>query len=117
MFIEAPEQFQENSTIPQVLYDQCKYYDMPTSGNVVGLNSTTDFAGQPWGPFPIIMGWTPKAIGALAGCIITAIVGFITIVWYGSGGLDDAEVEEEVKRKLAAKKNKKKWIHRVTRRD
>lgn len=55
MMIEAPEKFQENTTVPQVLYDQCKYWGLPTSGNVVGLNSTTDFSGQPWGPFPLVM--------------------------------------------------------------
>ncbi|ORX38813.1 Cupredoxin [Kockovaella imperatae] len=105
VMIEAPEYFQ-SQTIPEQLYDQCKYWDLPTSGNVVGLNSTTDFKGQPWGPFPIIMGWTPKAIGALVGCIITAIVGFLTVVWYGHGGLDESEIEEEVRRKMAAKGKK-----------
>ena len=54
VMIEAPELFQ-TQTIPQQIYDQCKYWDLPTSGNVVGLNSTTDFKGQPWGPFPLVM--------------------------------------------------------------
>jgi len=115
VFIEGPEVFQQNaSAVPQAIYDQCKYWNTPTAGNVVGLNSTTDFKGQPWGPFPIVMGWTPKAIGALAGCIITALVGFGTVVWYGWGGLDESELEEEMKRKLEAKKNKVSLLRRIT---
>jgi iron transport multicopper oxidase len=55
VFVEAPEKFQENTTIPQVIYDQCKLWDRPTSGNVVGHDSTTDFKGEPWGPFPLVM--------------------------------------------------------------
>ena len=54
VMIEAPEQFQQ-SPIPQQIYDQCDFWKMPTSGNVVGLNSTSDFKGQPWGPFPLVM--------------------------------------------------------------
>jgi hypothetical protein len=41
--------------MPQALYDQCDYWGLPTSGNVVGKNSTTDMEGQPWGPFPLVM--------------------------------------------------------------
>ena len=117
VFIEAPEVFQKNaSLVPQEMLDQCKHWNTPTSGNVVGLDSTTDFKGQPWGPFPIVMGWTPKAIGALAGCILTALAGFATVVWYGWGGLDENELEEEMKRKLEAKKNKVGLLKRITRR-
>jgi iron transport multicopper oxidase len=115
VFVEAPEVFQQNASIvPNAIYDQCKYWNTATTGNVVGLNSTTDFKGQPWGPFPLVMGWTPKAIGALAGCIITALLGFATIVWYGWGALDEAEMEEEVRRRIEAKKTKKSLFKRVT---
>lgn len=56
VFIEAPEKMQEaNTSVPQVMLDHCKYWNMPTSGNVVGKMSITDFAGQPWGPFPLKM--------------------------------------------------------------
>ena len=56
VFIEAPEKMQEqNTSVPQVLLDHCQYWDMPTSGNVVGKMSLTDFKGQPWGPFPLVM--------------------------------------------------------------
>jgi hypothetical protein len=56
IFIEAPEKMQESvSLVPQVMRDHCDYWRMPTSGNVVGKMSTTDFAGQPYGPFPLKM--------------------------------------------------------------
>ncbi|KAL7418969.1 ferroxidase fet3 [Cryptotrichosporon argae] len=117
VMIEAPETFQANTTIPSQMYDHCAFWDRPTTGNVVGLNSTTDFKGQPWGPWPIKMGWTPKAIGALAGCIITALLGFATIAWYSSGELDEREIEEEVRRKVEAKINRKPLWKRVAGRD
>lgn len=55
VFIEAPEKMQESPRMPQALYDQCDYWGLPTSGNVVGKNSTTDMAGQPLGPYPLVM--------------------------------------------------------------
>lgn len=56
VFIEAPDKFQQlNNPIPQAVYDQCKHWNKATSGNIVGKNSTSDFAGQPWGPFPLVM--------------------------------------------------------------
>lgn len=116
VMIEAPEKFQAQTTLPDQITDQCKWWNLPTSGNVVGLNSTTDFKGQPWGPFPLVMGWTPKAIGALAGCIITAIIGFATLVWYGWGELDEEELEEEVKRNVASKQQKGSLFKRIVRR-
>lgn len=98
VFIEAPEKMQEtNTTVPQVLRDHCEYWNMATSGNVVGKMSTTDLAGQPLGPFPIIMGWTPKAIGALASCIITALLGFATIVFYARDAATEKDLENELK--------------------
>lgn len=58
VLIEAPEKMQElaaTNPIPQQMLDHCAYWGMPTSGNIVGKNSTTDFAGEPWGPFPLQM--------------------------------------------------------------
>lgn len=34
--------------MPQEMLDHCKALNIPTSGNVVGKNSTTDFEGQPY---------------------------------------------------------------------
>jgi iron transport multicopper oxidase len=133
VFIEAPEKMQEvNTTVPQVFHDHCAYWKMPTSGNIVGKMSSTDFAGQPLGPFPLVMvshfaipagerancqGWTPKAIGALAGCILTAILGFLTIVFYASGEVSEREVEAELRHKAEATRNRTPLWKKVVRRD
>lgn len=40
----------------------------------------------------------------MAGCVISALLGMLTVVWYAVGGqLDVEELEEEVQRKLDAK--------------
>ncbi|TYJ55000.1 hypothetical protein B9479_004311 [Cryptococcus floricola] len=107
VFIEAPEVFQDQKDdVPAQITEQCSAQGMGTEGNVVGTYSTTNFKGQPWGPFTLKMGWTPKAIGALAGCIITALLGMITIVWYASGELDERELEEEMRREVEQKMSK-----------
>lgn len=62
-------------------------------------------------------GWTPKAIGALAGTILTTLIGFATVIWYGWAGLDEGELEEEVKRKIATKQTRGSLLTRLTRRD
>ncbi|WRT64797.1 uncharacterized protein IL334_001731 [Kwoniella shivajii] len=114
VFIEAPEKLQENNSIPQPLIDQCKYWGLPTSGNVVGINSTTDYMGQPWGPFPLVIGWTPKAILSILACTVTALIGAFTVIWYGKDELGSKDIEEEIKKKLEAKKAKKGFIKRIS---
>ena len=46
------------------------------------------------GPFTQwhLIGWTPKAKGALAGCILAALVGITTIFWYSLNSLDEEDV-------------------------
>jgi iron transport multicopper oxidase len=39
----------------------------------------------------------------LAGCIITALLGFLTVVWYSWGDIDEEDLENEVKRKQELK--------------
>lgn len=66
------------------------------------FTSLQDFRGLPVGPFPQQLGWHAKGIvrvdsvgtftvalltdtmlqGALAGCIITALLGMATVIWY-----------------------------------
>lgn len=113
VFIEAPEVMQKTLKMPQQMLDHCKAQNVPTSGNVVGKMSATDMNGQAWGPFPLVMNWTPKAIGAMAGCIITFLVGFATIVWYAAGGLNEEELEEEVRRDVERKQNKKSLFSKI----
>ncbi|WVO16800.1 hypothetical protein L204_104486 [Cryptococcus depauperatus] len=105
VLVEAPERFAgEKANVPERIYDHCRAWKMGTEGNVVGTYSVSDFDGQPWGPFPLKMGWTRRAIGALAGCILTALIGMATIGWYASGELDEEEMEAEVR--WAANKGK-----------
>jgi iron transport multicopper oxidase len=42
----------------------------------------------------------------MAGCIITAILGFLTIVWYAWGDIDEEDLENEIRRKQELKKAK-----------
>jgi iron transport multicopper oxidase len=42
------------------------------------------------------------------------LIGFLTVVWYGWGSLDEGELEEEVRRKIEAKKGKKSLFKRIS---
>ncbi|KAI5479835.1 laccase [Pseudohyphozyma bogoriensis] len=106
VFIEAPTEAQEIMTLPDQVIDQCAAQGIATSGNIAGKNSTTDLKGEALGPYPQNNGWHAKGIGAMAGCILTALVGMAGVVWYAFGGQLDAEdVEDEVRRELEAKKD------------
>jgi len=109
VMIEAPAQAQANYAMPQQMLDHCTQQKIPTSGNVVGKMSTTDFRGQPWGPFPQthILGWTPRAKGALAGTVLAALAGLISIVWYSANPLDEEEVTELHRKKFEEKLKKR----------
>ncbi|OWZ32979.1 ferro-O2-oxidoreductase [Cryptococcus neoformans c45] len=113
VFIEAPEKFQENTVVPQTIVDHCKYWGLPTSGNVVGLNSTTDFDGQPWGPFPLVIGWTPSALISIFFCVTTAFIGIATVLWYNQDTLESRDMEEHIKRKIEAKKRRGGLLRRL----
>ena len=133
VFIEAPEKFQENTVVPQTIFDHCKYWGLPTSGNVVGLNSTTDFDGQPWGPFPLVIvrpslpsihhsmtladlwnkGWTPAALTSIFFCVTTAVIGIATVLWYNQDTLDSRDMEEHIRRKIEAKKRRSGLLRRL----
>ncbi|GHJ88753.1 hypothetical protein NliqN6_5155 [Naganishia liquefaciens] len=103
VFIEAPDVAQQRMTLPSVLNEQCAKMNMPYSGNVVGFNSTSNFKGEPYGPWPQVLNWTTKAKGAMAGCVLTALFGLLSIVWYGWGNHDEEDIAEEIKRKQEIK--------------
>jgi len=103
--MEDPLGAQRTMTLPQQITDQCAALNIPFTGvsflllservklkliesflfeqNAAGKMSTTDLSGTSKGPITqeSITGWTPKAKGALAGCIITALLGMLTVVW------------------------------------
>ncbi|GAA5986611.1 hypothetical protein JCM11641_005166 [Rhodosporidiobolus odoratus] len=107
VFMEDPLGAQQSLTLPQSIKDQCSDLGISYTGNAAGKMSTTDLSGAASGPRDQahITGWTPKAKGALAGCVLTALIGMLTVVWYAVGGqLDADELEEEVQREVEAKK-------------
>ncbi|KAF8217774.1 Fet3 protein [Mycena galopus ATCC 62051] len=74
--IEAPllaQQYQAN--VPSFLADNCKALGLPASGNAAGHTDPADLAGLPLGPYPQNNGWHAKGIGAMAGCVLTAVLG------------------------------------------
>lgn len=131
--IEAPLIAQERNTVPQVLYDQCRDLKLPISGNAAGHASLTDLSGLPLGPYQQVLGWRPKGIVAMTGCVIppfqphfsssyadgvltsrcvlTAVLGMLTVLWYSLGGhITEEEFEHEVREKLAAKEKRGRFF-------
>ncbi|KAL5524740.1 FET3_1 [Sanghuangporus sanghuang] len=111
--ITAPEQMTAAATadvgggrhpVPQFMFDQCAALAEPTTGNAAGKNSTTDLTGLTLGPFLQNNGWHAKGIGAMTGCVLTAVIGMLFVSWYALGErLSDAEVEAETRRRQDAK--------------
>jgi iron transport multicopper oxidase len=68
--VEAPLQAQAfQAQVPQSLKDHCTALGKPVSGNAAGHASATDLRGLPLGPFPQVLGWRPRGIGAMFGCV------------------------------------------------
>jgi iron transport multicopper oxidase len=65
-FVSFPDETQKLLTLPQTLIDHCEAQNIPASGNIVGLMSTTDFKGEPYGPWPQKLGWRPKGAYSLS---------------------------------------------------
>ncbi|KAJ8087400.1 ferroxidase fet3 [Marasmius tenuissimus] len=101
-FIEAPLQAQSLSpNFPQKLKDNCQALGKPISGNAAGNQGSDDLRGLKTGPFPQKLGWRPKGIVAMTGCVLTAVLGVLTVVWYSSGGgVSDEEMEREVRERM-----------------
>ncbi|KAF8956295.1 Fet3 protein [Flammula alnicola] len=110
--VEAPIQAQQfAANVPSVMYDHCKALGKPVSGNAAGFASTTDLDGLPLGPYPQKLGWHSKGIGAMAGCILAAVFGMASVVWYALGGhISDEEIEHEVRARIAAKEKRGKFF-------
>ncbi|KAG8747139.1 ferroxidase fet3 [Ceratobasidium sp. 414] len=85
VFLEAPNLVQQWTKPPQYYFDQCKMLGVPTSGNAAGRNSTTDLRGLTVGPYPQKLGWNARGIGAMTGCVASALLGIVTVIWYTMG--------------------------------
>ncbi|KAF8588813.1 multicopper oxidase [Ramaria rubella] len=112
-FLEAPLLAQQNTQLPPYVPAHCNALSLPSTGNAAGHNSTTDLSGLTIGPFPQNLGWHQRGIGAMAGCVLAAVVGMLGVVWYAFGGqISDEEMEEEV-RDVEVRKGGKGRMRRV----
>lgn len=46
-------------------------------------------------------------------CALSALIGFATVIWYSSGEIDEAEIEEEIRLKMEAKRERKERARRL----
>ena len=70
VFVEATPLL-AGAPVPQVVKDQCAALNLPTQGNAAGNEDPNNLKGLPEGPFPQILGWRPKGIGAMFGCVVS----------------------------------------------
>jgi len=70
---------------PTYVAEQCAMLGFPTSGNAAGHYDLTDLSGLPLGPHRQVLGWTPKAIGVLSGCVVAALSGMTSVGLYAFG--------------------------------
>ena len=111
-FIEAPLKLQEFAAIPQFMTDQCQAQGLPASGNAAGhVDSLSDYTGWTLGPYAQNLGWHSRGIGAMAGSVLTAVFGMMTVTWYTLGGhISDEDMEEEVRKEIEAKEKRRKFF-------
>ncbi|KAI9316824.1 Cupredoxin [Dichotomocladium elegans] len=95
-FISAPDVVQKTMTLPQAMIDMCEAGGIPARGNAAG-KSGLDLKGAPSGVTLIYDGFTARGKGAMAGCILAALIGIGTIVWFSI-----ADPEKKAKEILAA---------------
>ncbi|CAK5272094.1 unnamed protein product [Mycena citricolor] len=117
--IEAPIQAQQfAANVPSFLAENCAALDLPFSGNAAGHTNPTDLQGLPLGPFPQNNGWHAKGIGAMAGCVLTALLGMLSVVWYSLGGhISEEEQEQEVRARIEAKERRGKFFGLLKKKD
>ncbi|KAH9057917.1 Fet3 protein [Lactarius deliciosus] len=107
-FIEAPLEMQQRAETvqapPSALAQHCRTLNLPASGNAAGHAFATDLSGLTTGPFPQNNGWHTKGILAMTGCVLTAVLGMLTVAWYAIGGaLSEEELEHDARAAHAAK--------------
>jgi iron transport multicopper oxidase len=107
----AQERAQTVLAPPQALTDNCAALGWQTTGNAAGHASATDLSGLPSRPQVQNNGWHAKGIAAMFGCVLAAVLGMATAVWYAlGGGLSDEEVEEQWRKKHEAKEARGKFF-------
>lgn len=81
LFITAPDVAQQRMTLPQAFKDICEAGGTPAVGNAAGKQGL-DLSGAPSGITLIYDGFTAKGKGAMAACILSALIGMASIIWY-----------------------------------
>ncbi|KAI9311924.1 Cupredoxin [Dichotomocladium elegans] len=94
LFIEAPDVAQQRMQVPQDFLDICKASGINPKGNAAGKDGL-DLKGAPSGLTLIYDGFTAKGKGAMAACIIAALIGMGTIIWFALA--DPAKKAREIK--------------------
>jgi iron transport multicopper oxidase len=79
---------QERIKFPDVMAQQCQKLNVPIVGNAANHTEKStgglfDLTGERRAPDPLPAGFTAKGYGAMAGCCIAAVMGIITVLWYG----------------------------------
>lgn len=99
-FVEAPLQIQQRISFPDVMLQQCQRQNIPISGNAANHTESNggllDLNGEASAPPPLPGGFTAKGYGAMAGCCIAAVIGLITIVWYGLTDNPEDETSSQI---------------------
>ncbi|KAI8363888.1 multicopper oxidase-domain-containing protein [Blakeslea trispora] len=100
VFVEAPDVAQQRLTLPQAFKDTCTNGGFAVEGNAAGKKGL-DLSGVPDGIYLLYDGFTARGKGAMAGCVISALLGMIAIVTYSR-----ADPHKEAKAIAAAKSGK-----------
>ncbi|KAI8880543.1 multicopper oxidase [Backusella circina FSU 941] len=97
-FIEAPDVAQQRLTLPQQFKDSCSAGGNAYEGNAAAKEGL-DLSGAPNGVYLLYDGFTAKGKGAMAACIIAALLGIGSIIWFSK-----VDPHKEAKAIAAAKK-------------
>jgi iron transport multicopper oxidase len=91
---------QQRISFPDIMLQQCQRQNIPVSGNAANHTESNgglfDLSGEVSAPPPLPGGFTAKGYGAMAGCCIAAVIGLITIVWYGLTDSPEDESDSQV---------------------
>ncbi|EAW14723.1 putative ferrooxidoreductase Fet3 [Aspergillus clavatus NRRL 1] len=83
-FIEAPLDLQQTLKIPENHYQVCEASNTLTEGNAAGnTKDYYDLTGENVSPAPLPAGFTAKGIVAMVFSCLAAILGLLSISWYG----------------------------------
>lgn len=101
--VEAPLALQEQlpyDAIPENHFEMCKLQDLPYDGNAAAnTKNYFDLTGANVSVAPLPNGFTARGIVALVFSCISAVLGIITIGWYGLKPIGEIE-KEHMKQKV-----------------